>query len=379
MLSQILQWVAQHGAATLELNAHLSRRAWEVSETGGQPLSWHHYQHGVNMLPALLPNLQHLRLCCEKGFMVAERDLFSLQILTGLQTLCLELASNGQWDLATLSPLQHLTALNQLEMVVHGLGPRPLLIAPELSRLTLLTSLSLDQGWSAQGCVYDSHHAENVISNLTGLQRLSLSCVVNRIPDMFSKLQNLCTLAIGGDGDSWPGFSAQPSIKTCSTLTSLRLQNFTAMAGTGWLDAWSALAGLPSLSNVELKGVDLHVASNEWVFGSSLTSLKIMSGNVKNFPEALLSLTTLRDLSLCQSNLKDLPQFPGGRYLEHLTSLDLCEAQLPAFPQALSRATKLEKLIAFSNDCWLDDVNRLRNILPQHCVVDIRPFGSDDE
>ena len=80
-----------------------------------------------------------------KGFMIAEQDLFSLQTLTRLQTLRLKIASNGQWDLNTLSPLQHLTALEQLDMDVRGFGACPMLLAPELSKLNLLTTLSLKQ------------------------------------------------------------------------------------------------------------------------------------------------------------------------------------------------------------------------------------------
>ena len=85
--------------------------------------------------------------------MVAEQDLFSLQILTCLQTLRLDVASNGEWDLSTLSPLQHLTALKQLHVLVHDLRPGPMLVAPGLSQLTFLTSLSLEQEYSGQGCV----------------------------------------------------------------------------------------------------------------------------------------------------------------------------------------------------------------------------------
>ena len=379
LLAQVLQWIAEHGLAALELDANFMRHTWEQSASGGRSLSWHHYQHGVAVLPALLPNLQHLRLRCEKGFMVAEQDMFSLQILTCLQSLHLDVASDWKWELATMSPLQHLTALKQLGMVVHDLGPPPMLLAPELSKLTLLTSLSLEQAYSGQGCVYESTHAGNVISSLTRLQILSLTGVLDRIPDGFSKLLNLRTLAIGGDREHWPGFSIQPSFRSCKKLTSVRLHTFTAVAGAGWLGACTALSGLPSLSDIKLDWIDLtELGSDEWAFGSSLTGLSITYGQMENFPAALLSLTTLQHLCLYQSDLEDLSEFPSGPYLEHITSLDFCETKLPAFPEALSRASNLQIFRAFDDELWLD-VERLRSILPPCCVVDLLEIDPDEE
>lgn len=382
LLLQIIQWLAHHGSATLKLHARFGPSFWFYDQPldGVGPRSWHHFQHGVNVLPALVPNLQHLSLACEKGFMIAEQDLFSLQTLTRLQTLRLEIASNGQWHLETLSPLQHLTALEQLDMDVRRFGACPMSLAPGFSKLTLLTTLSLKQRSSPHHkIVYDTVHAGNVIGNLTRLQKLSVSRVLDRIPDAFSKLENLQTLSVGGADDDWPGFSVQPSISSCKHLSNLRLHSFSITSGTGWLSAWSALSGLPSLSKVRLACIDLEaVASNEWAFGSSITSLSIESGNLGGFPEALPSLTTLRHLNLYQLNLEGLPKFPAGPYLEHITSLDLCETRLPAFPGALVQASRLEKIDAFDDEHWLD-AERLKSILPRCCVLNIMPVHHASE
>ena len=369
LLLQIIQWVAHHGSAAVELHAYFLIRLYD--QPAG-PRSWYHYQHGVNVLPALVPNLQHLTLVCEEHFMVAEQDLVGLQILTRLQTLHLIIASNGNWDLDTLSPLQHLTALEQLDMNIRGLETRPMLLAPEISRLTLLTALSLHRQCSGEEEVmYNSCNAGNVIGNLTRLQNLSATCLLDTIPDAFSRLQKLQTLSMGGADDDWSDFSAQPSIRSCKELTSLSLQNFIIAAGATWLNACCGLSCLPSLSHISLDHIDLEaVASNEWAFGTSLRSLSFEAGCLQGFPEALLSLTTLQCLDLYQVDLEDLSEFPTGPYLEHITSLDLCETKLPAFPEALVQASKLQKIEFFDDEPWLD-IDRLRSILPQSCKLDI--------
>ena len=177
MLLQIMRWLKQHGDAALEMEATLLRCPYKDPPLEDQPLqpcSWPRYLHGVNVLPALVPNLQHLSLSCEKGFMIAEKDLFSLQILTQLTSLHLNVASDGSWDMQTMSLLQHLTALKQLGMEVRGLGAGPMILAAELGKLALLTRLSLQQAYSnpmtarmqemllasSQGCL-DVHCREN--------------------------------------------------------------------------------------------------------------------------------------------------------------------------------------------------------------------------
>ena len=160
----------------------------------------------------------------------------------------------------------------------------------------------------------------------------------------------------------------QPSIKSCKELTNLILQNFITPSGAGWLKACSALSALPSLSILSLEYLDLEeVASDDWAFGSSLTSLTIEAGYRGAVPEALLSLTTLRHLSLYHSDLEELSEFPTGTNLEHIASLDLSETKLPALPAALLRISKLEEVKVFDDEPWLD-VERLKSILPYGCV-----------
>lgn len=313
--------------------------------------------------------------------MVAEEDLFSLQILTCLQTLRLKVASNCKWDATTLRPLQHLTALTRLGMIVHGLHPGPMLLAPEMSKLTLLTRLTLDHEWAYdEECTYDADGAGTIISNLTGLQRLSLTCIVDRIPEAFSKLQSLQSLSIGGQLEDWPNFSVQSSISACRASTYLKLQGFTAVAETEWLGACSAISGLPSLSKLCLTCVDFdEVASNEWALGSSLTSLLFIIGCVGKFPKALTRLTTLRELSLSRVNLDDMSEFPVGPYLEHITHLNLCQTILPQFPEeAFCQACNLKMMTANHDEPWLD-VHRLQSILPQHCVLNILPASEREQ
>ena len=276
----------------------------------------------VTELPALMPNLRHLNLTCERSFMVAEQDLSSLQILTHLQTLRLNMASNGRWDYETMSPLQHLTALKRLDSWVKGLST--MFLAPELGKLTRLTSLSLRQPWSYKSAsTYDSHRAGTVIGCLTSLQELTLQCLVDRIPPAFSGLQHLLRLTLSGVGEAWPAFSVQPSFSSCQNLKYIMLFNFAAVAGAGWSEAWSALSALPALTDVSLERVDLNaLQGNEWAFGNKLTFLRMVHSGLRKFPEALVSLTSLQNLSFDRTDLGNMSELPAGPYLEQLTSLE---------------------------------------------------------
>lgn len=369
----MVQWFAQHGRAVLELDASMSQGRNE----SGPPTSWIHYQHGVHPFPALLPNLQHLKLDCGKSFMVAEQDLVSLQILTRLQSLSLIVQSDDAWDLDTLSPLQHLTGLQQLNITTCGLEFGPLLLAPDLSKLVQITSLCLAQRYSGQlECIYNSNNAGTVIGHLTRLQELHLTCIVDTIPASFSKLLHLHTLTIGGHDISqeWPNFSVQPSITSCKKLTYLQLQDFAAVAGAEWVDAWLALSGLSSLSKMALNWVDVNkLSADAMSFSNELTSLRIAESYLEKIPQALVQLTSLWELDLDRTNLWDLSELPDGPYLRHLTSLNLCDTKLPTFPEALSQAANLENLTVFHGEPWLD-VKRLKAMLPQSCVLNIERF-----
>ena len=377
---QIMQWLKLHGDAAQEVDATFLRHPWEQHANEVEHRSWPRYLHGVNVLPVLLPNLQHLSLSCEKGFMTAEQDLCSLQFLTCLQSLRLNIASDGSWNRATMSPLQHLTALRQLDMEVHGMETGPMSLAPELGTLTLLTNLSLHQAWSYRTkCTYESNQAGVVIGCLTGLQSLSLISIVDRIPAAFSKLQQLRTLIISGDGEEWPSFSVQPSFSSCRNLSFLQLQSFMPESQAGWLEACSALSALPSLSDIFMKCVDLgELEAHEWAFGSTLTSLRISDGCLWNFPEALVSLTALQHLSFDSTSLEHVRELPVGPYLEHLTGLDLSDTKLPVFPEALFQASKLRVFAAFDDEPWLC-LDKLKAVLPRCCELDIIKGSSDPE
>ena len=250
-----------------------------------------------------------------------------------------------------------------------------------LGRLTLLTNLSLGQAWSfSNDCTYDTNHAGDIIGHLTGLQILALRCVVDQIPAAFSNLQHLCTLTISGNGEEWPNFAVQPSFSSRRKLQSLfLLEHFSAVTEADWLNACIALSALPSLSSILMSMVDLNdLQAQEWAFGSRLTHLRISESCSEDFPEALVSLTSLRCLGFNMTSLEDLPELPAGPYLQHLTSLDLCDTKLPAFPEALSQASKLRQFTSFDDEPWLG-LDKLKAILPSCCEVDFIEGGSDED
>ena len=76
--------------------------------------------------------------------------------------------------------------------------------------------------------------------------------------------------------------------------------------------------------------------------------------------------------------LRTCQSFEQVPYLEHITSVDLCGTKLPAFPEALSRVSRLRRLSAFSDEPWLG-VERLKSILPPRCAVDLLEVRSHAE
>lgn len=91
---------------------------------------------------------------------------------------------------------------------------------------------------------------------------------------------------------------------------------------------------------------------------------------MKDFPRALVSLTSIRELAFDMTTLHEPSDLPEGPYLKHVESLDLCETSLTAFPRALSHACKLKKLTIFDDEPWLD-VGQLKAVLPQCCMLNL--------
>ena len=219
-----------------------------------------------------------------------------------------------------------------------------------------------------------------MIGSLTRLQNLSLTGALNKIPGSFSKLQDLRTLDVCGHAsEEWPYFSVQPSVSSCRKLTHLQLRTFAAATDAGWLDSWSALSGLPSLSELSLDSVDLQeLESHEGAFGSSLTALRISSSYMKKSPRALIGLTSIRELDFNMTSLHEPSDLPEGPYLQHLENLDLSETNATPFPEASSRACKLKRLTIIDDEPWLD-LDRLKAILPQCCVLTLIEIKAEIE
>lgn len=367
----MVRWLSQHGAAVVQLNANFDGNMYKenTSEADG-PTCWVRYDYGFNVLPMFLPNLTCLKASSTAGFMVAEHDLFSVQTLTSLQTLDLAVESNGTWNLQTLDPLQNLKALRALVLIVEGLNPKAMLLTAALSRLSFLTSLDLyneSPDVRDSRCTYDTQTAGDVISSLVLLQHLGLKCLVDSIPESFSRLQQLEFLQVGGDQEAWPDFVVPDSFSSCCKLTGLQLDLFAVYPeSVDWLASCSVLAKLPSLSCFILDGVDLaDIPAESWAFSNHLTSLYITISGLEKVPQALVSLTSLQELELSYNELVDLP---AGPYLERLTQLHLSDCNFHAMPLALASATSLRVLHCRDNEPWVD-VDKLKELLPQHCQL----------
>lgn len=106
-------------------------------------------------------------------------------------------------------------------------------------------------------------------------------------------------------------------------------------------------------------------AADRWVFGSCLTNLEIGQSELQQVPDALVSQTSIRSLTLSRN---DVEEIPTGPYLAHLTLLDIHDNQSLKFPEALAEALSLQVLWLSGKKPWAD-VDRLKAILPQHCDI----------
>ena len=146
--------------------------------------------------------------------------------------------------------------------------------------------------------------------------------MVDSIPDEFSKLRNLQKLLIEGHACAlWPTFHVQPSFCECRALTRLWLRESEVPSEVDWLNVISAIASLPSLSDLLFDHVYLdRDAAHSWAFGSCLTNHEITESCLERVPDALVSLSFKRSLPF---HLQDLEDFAAGPYLAHLTYLDI--------------------------------------------------------
>ena len=326
-------------------------------------------------IPGQFSRLQNLQSLTMEGWaltpgLITEQVFCGITSLSCLQTLQVNFHDAGQMDPCLFSPLQHLTALRSLNICLHHLQPGSVVLDASLSKLRLLTALRLHCECSrvSEDMIHRSCIAAEVISSFTLLQSLDLRCVFDRIPHQLSLLLNLQCLTIGdrARAKDLPNFSVQPSFSRCTKLTALCLNSFSIPREADWLGTMSALAGLPSLSNIELEEVDLNsIAADRWAFPSCQTNLDIACCELKTFPKAIVSQTSIRSLSLSANYLADLP---AGPYLEHLTTLNITSNSFTSFLDSLSVASSLKALHIDNEEPWVD-VDKLTSILPQDCEL----------
>ena len=329
MAMQGLRCLVRHGLVTQQLLADFTEIFRDNNYSGSKV----RYSHGFAVLPALLPNLQHLYLKCIKAFMEAEHDKFTLQYLTGLQTLSLDVPSNGRWTRLMLSG--RLTALLSLSLTMSHMDVKPFLLAPSMRRLTLLTDLSLCRFCSFRRQLeYVLDNLADVLSYFSLLQSLSLDDMMDYIPQELSQLHLLHSLTVEG---LRLDFKWHTSLCSYCKLTKLTLTRGGFFCGDDWLENCQALASLPRLSSILLTDLG-EVAVAEWAFSTLLTSLGIIVCTLLTIPDALVILTSVQSLCLGNSYMTELP---SGPHLQHLTELDLSNANVKELQPSLSMAVLL--------------------------------------
>lgn len=241
-------------------------------------------------------------------------NLKGIENLTNLKALDTENLKIG--DLSPLTELKKLESLNNIEL-------------DSFTQLENIGTIKTLKSLNLSGTKY-YHHDISPIAELTNLEYLDISFLLNTKISNFStfkSLSNLKNLVIFASNIN--------SLEFLHDLTQLKSLSVYA---TKTIDDISCLSNLTALTSLNLSGniiSDISSLSNL----TALTSLDL-SGNIINDISSLSNLTALTYLNLSNNNINDascLSNFTA------LTNLDLSNSNIKDF-SGLSNLTALTKL-----------------------------------
>lgn len=359
-----------------------------VKEDEAEGKGWQFFRNGLAAILAHTPHLQVLTCYDLNSFLVPQESLYILKQLSSLQSLCLGLQSSGNWQVATLDELSHLTSLHTLGIHVSNMRSDPLFLAPGLTNLLALTSLTLRRrvSYLLHGDMADDATSMpnliGVVTRLSSLVTLELAGVVDSIPEDFTSLQLLKELVVRDFDMDGPAFSISPAFVACSTLQSLSLAGLSRASGPALPLICSLVSQLRSLRHLEVHSYMSVVDAAACSFSPHLTRLEL-SCCLRMLPPCILSMTSLETLLYYERNGASHGVPPIGPYLQNLRSLRLWAVPADVSTPFLLAAARLTDLSLASDEDQIEsadedqfesadeDVQRILRHTPAACYVSI--------
>ena len=265
---------------------------------------------------------------------------------------------------------------------------KAVVISPTLAHLTQLQELRLTcVPNDPVGCRQIRNHDKHlgIISQLTNLTGLSLTCMVQNVPAEVASLSRLQHLHLG---ESYPhqhrviatSLSFPASLALCSELHHLTLTSLSMASLKGWWGICRSLILLPGLSSLTIQDTHLElVGLGDWVLSSHLTSLCLIDCGLRKVPAAACQLPNLQHLTMRGLILTSLDD---GPYLSSLRSMMISCNEESQGSEALRSAVHMACLTV----CFKDEDQSLKGcfaqahlqtILPTTCAICISKRVAD--
>ncbi|XP_067934863.1 uncharacterized protein [Watersipora subatra] len=329
----------------------------------------------INELPDSFIQLQKLKVLRFTGYSELSDDMFTHNfIFHGLQTfpeVVTKLTSLEELDLSgnrinelpdSFIQLQKLKVLKISDYfepsILYGLHTVPEVV----TKLTSLEELDLSCNWITglpdsfiqlqklkvlkisgyfkPSILYGLHTVPEVVTKLTSLEELDLSCnPINELPDSFIQLQKLKVLRITGNSVLSIPFGLQTVPEVVTKLTSLEELD---LSNNRINELPDSLGSLKSLRKLNLSGKPIEVLPESITSLSSLEELDLSWCKINQLPESLGSLTLLRKLNVSSNPIEVLPEYITS--LSSLEELDLSHCKISQLPESLGSLTSLRKL-----------------------------------
>lgn len=366
---QVMRQLINRGSAALEVSVHIHA---DVDTVTNSP-----WTNSIDDIIAAVPNVQALCLDGLSPTTLPDLNLCGLQSLTGLTTL--ELGCVRAFDLDKALDLSLVTSLSGLEdlcLDLRGMGSQQLVLHGSFDLLSSLANLYFSSEWSSEDGYQEPPFdccVMAAIKTASHLQNLTLQGVSDGMPDLAcaTRLQTLSigdiTYYQGMDAHSAGRLILSPSL---TTLSAVRLESIEHMPMPFWQSVWQSMEGLSSLRRLCIENSDLRclVEGTEWVFNPRLEFLCLEHCQLPGIPPGMIGLRNLSSVHLHGNKLQHLPP---GRYLQHLTHLDIGGNKLIAVPSALDNCQDMRLLVCNWNveQPHSQYAKLLKHRLPQTCEL----------
>lgn len=137
----------------------------------------------------------------------------------------------------------------------------------------------------------------------------------------------------------------------------------------------NSLIGLINLEEITIFNSSIKSIPPEIVRLTQLKHLNLFQSKLPELPDHLMELDKLEYLGISGANLSQIP--PDIRHLKNLRKLDLYKNQLETLPEQITELSRLEVLWLHGNSFTSAENLRIKNLLPKVNVITGKPTGED--